>query len=609
MDNIKFSDVAITGGFWKAKQKLNRETIIWSVYNRFVETGRFEALKCKWKEGQPNRPHIFWDSDVAKWMESAAYLIKEKPYAKLEKIIDKWVDIIAENQDESGYYNSYFSTFTDEERFAVRDRHELYCVGHWIEAAVAYFDATGKKKFLDIVCKMADHVERRFVIDQDTKFKTPGHEEIELALVKLYDCTGEKRYLDLAKYFIDTRGVVDEGKLAGWCSDNRYNQSNVPLRELSVAEGHSVRAVYLYSGMADIAYKTNDKELFDACERLFNNIVTKRMYITGGIGSTSSGEAFTVDYDLPNHIAYAESCAAIGLAFFASRMLKFKADSKYSDIIEKVLYNGFLSSVSLDGQSYFYVNPLEVLTEFNNREVATTDHSVKTPPSHRFTVFDCSCCPPNITRFISSIGGLIYGDDGETVYVHQFMQSNTSVKRGGKNVKIEVKTKYPDNGKVSVTVSGGDTKVAVRVPAWCDSYKGETTNGYAYFNMKDGETVSLDFAMKVRFVAARPEVDMDCGRYAVMRGPVVYCSEAVDNGAHLRDIRLSKRSRVKIGKDEALGVPTVSVKAYRTEIQPETSLYYDSANEKFREIEVKMIPYYAFANRGDTDMLIWHLVK
>lgn len=609
MNNIKFSDVAITGGFWKAKQKLNRETIIWSVYDRFIETGRFEALKCKWKEGKPNKPHVFWDSDVAKWMESAAYLIKEKPSAKLEKIIDKWVDIIAENQDECGYFNSYFSTFTDEERFAVRDRHELYCVGHWIEAAVAYFDATGKKKFLDIVCKMADYVEKRFVIDQDTKFRTPGHEEIELALVRLYDCTGEKRYLDLAKYFIDIRGTVIEGKLADWCSDNRYNQSQIPLRELSVAEGHSVRAVYIYSGMADIAYKTNDKELFDACERVFNNIITKRMYITGGIGSTSAGEAFTLDYDLPNHIAYAESCAAIGLAFFASRMLKFKADSKYSDIIEKVLYNGFLSSVSLDGKSYFYVNPLEVLTEFNNREVSTTNKSVKTPPSHRFEVFDCSCCPPNITRFISSIGGLAYGDDGETVYVHQFMQSNTTVKRGDKDVKIEVKTKYPDNGKVTVSVSGGDTKVAVRVPAWCDSYKGETVNGYAYFDLKDGDSVSLDFAMKVRFIAARPEVDMDCGRYAVMRGPVVYCTEAVDNGMHLRDIRLSKRSRVKLGKNKDIDVPTITLKGYRTEVLPETELYYDSADEKFKEVEVEMIPYYAFANRGDTDMLIWHLVK
>jgi len=610
MENIKFSEVNLTGGFWKEKQKLNRETIIWSVYDRFTETGRFEALKCKWKEGKPNKPHIFWDSDVAKWMESAAYLIKEKPYAKLEKIVDKWVDIIAENQEESGYYNSYYCTFKNEERFTERNNHELYCIGHWIEAAVAYFEATGKRKFLDIVCKMVDYVEKRFVIDQDTKFKTPGHEEIELALVKLYDCTGEKRYFDLAKYFVDTRGVIDEGKLYSTCSDDgRYEQSDLPAREISTAEGHSVRAVYFYSAMADIAYKTNDKELFDACERVFDNIITKRMYITGGIGSTSAGEAFTVDYDLPNHTAYAESCAAIGLVFFASRMLKFKADSKYSDIIEKVLYNGFLSAVSLDGKSFFYVNPLEVLTEFNTREVSTNEKSVPTPPSHRFEVFGCSCCPPNITRFFSSVGGYIYGDDGDTVYVHQFMQSNTSVKRNGKDVKIEVKTKFPENGKIAVSVSGGDTKIAVRVPAWCDSYKGKTENGYAYFDMKDGETVTLNFDMKVKFIAARPEVDMDCGRYAVMRGPVVYCTEAVDNGMHLRDIRLSKRSRVKIGKNKDLNVPTLTLKAYRTQIQPETSLYYNAADEKFTETSVTMVPYYAFANRGDTDMLIWHLIK
>lgn len=608
MENIKFSDVAITGGFWKAKQKLNRETVIWAVYDRFTETGRFEALKCNWKEGQPKKPHIYWDSDIAKWMESAAYIIKEKPSFKLEKIIDKWIDIIAENQEESGYFNSYFCTFKDEKRFYDRNNHELYCVGHWIEAAVAYYDATGKKKLLDVVCKMADYVKKRFVIDQDTSFKTPGHEEIELALVKLYDCTGEKRYLELSKYFVNQRGVTDEGKLTAWCSDNRYNQSDVPAREIKTAEGHSVRAVYFYSAMADIAYKTKDKELYDACERVFDNIVSRRMYITGGIGSTSEGEAFTVDYDLPNHIAYSESCAAIGLVFFASRMLKFKADSKYSDVIEQVLYNGFLSSVSLDGKAFFYVNPLEVLTEFNQREVATTVRSVKTPPSHRFAVFGCSCCPPNITRLLATVGGYIFGDDGETVYVHQFAQSNTTVKRGSAKVKITVKTRYPESGKICISAAGGNTRVAVRIPSWCDSYKGEVVNGYAYFDLKDGGSINLDLNVKLRFVAARPEVDMDCGRYAVMRGPVVYCTEAVDNGMHLRDIRLSRRSRVKAEKNE-LGVPTVTLKGYRTETQPDMPLYFDASKESFKEVDVKMIPYYAFANRGDTDMLIWHLLK
>lgn len=603
MKNIQFSDVAITGGFWKAKQKLNRETVIWSVYDRFIETGRFEALKCNWKEDQPNKPHIYWDSDVAKWMESAAYLIKEKPSAKLERIIDKWVGIIAKNQEESGYFNSYYIRFPEVKRFDNRDGHELYCVGHWIEAAVAYFDATGKRTFLDVVCKMADYVYQRFVVDQDTAFKTPGHEEIELALVKLYDCTGEKKYIDLAKHFIDVRGTVDEPR------NGADFQSHIPVREMTKPQGHSVRAMYLYSAMADLALKTNDKELYDACDRIFDHMISKRIYITGGIGSTAAGESFTRDYDLPNHIAYSESCAAIGLVFFASRMLKFKADSKYSDIIERVLYNGFLSTVSLDGKSFFYVNQLEVLTDFNERESETLHRSMSTPPSHRFAVFGCSCCPPNITRFFSSLGGYIYGDDGEIVYVHQFMQSNTTVKRGGEDVKIEVKTKYPDNGKVSVTVSGGNTKVAVRIPGWCDSYKGETVNGYAYFDLKDGESVNFDFTMNVRFVAARPEVDMDCGRYAVMRGPVVYCTEAVDNGAHLRDIRLSKRSRVRFGKDDGLGVSTLTLSGYRTEIDAETSLYYDSADERLKKVEVKMIPYYAFANRGDTDMLIWHLVK
>lgn len=610
MNNVPFSNVKIDGGFWKGKQDLNRESVIWAVYERFTETGRFEALKCAWQEGEPNRPHIFWDSDVAKWMESAAYLIKEKPNARLERILDKWIAIIAEHQEESGYFNSYFCTFPDEKRFFNRDCHELYCVGHWIEAAVAHFDATGERKFLDIVCKMADYVEKRFVIDKDTGFQTPGHEEIELALVKLYGTTGERRYLELSKHFVNTRGTVDEGKLTQWCSDdNRYAQSDLPARELSTAEGHSVRAVYFYSAMADIAYQTNDQALFAACERIFDNIVTKRMYVTGGIGSTASGEAFTVDYDLPNHIAYSESCAAIGLVFFASRMLRFRADSKYSDVIERILYNGFLSALSLDGKSFFYVNPLEVLTEFNKREVSTNGAAVRTPPAHRFAVFNCSCCPPNITRFLSSLGGYLYGDDGETVYVHQFMQSKTTVERGGATVRIKTRTKFPENGKVTISVSGGSTRVAVRIPYWCDSYRGETVNGYAYFDVKEGDSLKFDFGMKVRMIAARPEVDMDCGRYAVMRGPVVYCTEAIDNGAHLRDIRLARRSRAKLGWDAELGVPTLTLRGYRTETRPDAPLYYDASKQALKETEIKMIPYYAFANREETDMLVWHLSK
>ena len=314
MKRVDFSSVKINGGFWKQKQDLIRETTIKAVYNRFKESGRIDAFNLD----SGIEAHFFWDSDVAKWIESVAYLTSEKREPRLESIVDEIIDNIEKYQDECGYYNIYHMTIAPEKRLKIRDNHELYCLGHLIEAGVAYYNATGKDKLLKLMCKYTDYVEKRFKIDKDTDFETPGHEEIELALVRLYEATGEKRYLDLSKYFVDERGN-HEG-LADW-TDFMYNQSHLPVREQKTAEGHAVRAVYLYCAMADLALKYNDEGLKNACITLFDNITTKRMYITGGIGSSAFGEAFTVDYDLPNLMAYTESCAAIGLALFAHRML------------------------------------------------------------------------------------------------------------------------------------------------------------------------------------------------------------------------------------------------------------------------------------------------
>lgn len=603
---VDFSNTTITGGFWKQKQDMVRNTTVKAVYDRFCDTGRFEAFKFNWKEGMPNKPHIFWDSDVAKWMEGAAYLTELKREPELEKIIDETVDLIEKNQDENGYFNIYFTVIEPERRFQTRNDHELYCAGHLIEAAVAYYKATGKRKFLDLMCKYADYIEKRFKIDRDTGFTTPGHEEIELALVRLYECTKEKRYLELSEFFINERGVKHEF-FTDWAED-RYAQSHIPVREQTTAEGHAVRAVYLYCAMADIALRSGDAELKKACETIFSDIVDKKMYITGGIGSSSCGEAFTVAYDLSNLLAYTETCAALGLALFANRMLNFEANSLYSDVIEKVIYNGFISSVSLDGKAFFYENPLEIIPYLHTRDGSNNSKSIHWPQMTRSEVFGCSCCPPNIVRFIPSIANLLYGDDGETVYVHQFMQSETTIDRGTKTLKLTQTTAYPENGKIAIKLTGGDSRIAVRIPGWYTEYKGETVNGYAYFDVKDGETLSFDFTMKVKLMEARPEAVFDCGKCAVMRGPVVYCMEAHDNGELLRDIRLDADAPFVYGTHSELNVPMLSVKAYRRKRDEKAPLYSERHNSD-EEITAKFIPYYAFANRGVSEMQVWCSTK
>ncbi len=655
---IDFSQTKITGGFWKEKQDMVRRITTMAVYNRFNDTGRFDAFRCDWKEGMPNRPHYFWDSDVAKWIEGVAYLTELKREPKLERLVDATIDLIEKNQEPCGYFNIVFiakdkpqwfhdrfkmddfDSPPDDERqwFYERMWHELYCAGHLMEAAVAYYKATGKRKLLDCMCRYADYIERRFVIEKNTNFSTPGHEEIELALYRLYEATGEERYRRLADHFINVRGTdKDVGGHIGFakgsyalrdCAEDMYTQAHKPVREQDEAVGHAVRAVYLYCGMADLAYLNGDVEMKAACEKIFRNIIDKRMYITGGIGSSFSGEAFTIDYDLSNIFAYTETCASLGLALFANRMLKLEANSIYSDTIERAIYNGFISSTSLDGKSFFYENPLEIIPYLHTRDqYSGYGNSLRLPITQRVEVFDCSCCPPNIVRFVPSIANLLYGDDGETLYVHQYMQSKTEIERAGKRFTVAQRTLYPENGKVKISVNGCDTRLAVRIPGWCErsevkialrSSDGAIRNcenvriekGYAYFDLKDGDTLILDFKMKVKLMRARPEVTFNNGRCAVMRGPIVYCMEGVDNGEHIRDIRIDRKSRFVYGRHEGLGVPMLTTKAYRTKVDAETPLYAEVGKQgEYVEVEAKLIPYYAFANRGVTEMQVWCILN
>lgn len=590
---IPLQNTEITGGFWADKQKLNREVTIHSVYNRFAETGRFEAFKLNWKQGEPNKPHIFWDSDIAKWMESAAYIIAKSPDAELERIIDETVDLIDKNRWDDGYFNICYTLFEPDDRFTARYNHELYCAGHLMEAAVAYYNATGKDKFLKIMCDYADMIEKAFVTEKWAEFDSPGHEEIELALVKLYHATGEKRYLELSKYFVNVRGQEQD----------TYTQAHKPVREQDEAVGHSVRAVYLYSGMADLAAEYGDETLFAAADKLFDSMAKKKMYITGGLGQTCVGEAFLGDYDLPETSSYCETCADIGYILFAQRMSAISPNRKYDDAAELALYNGFLCGLSLDGKGFFYDNSIEVdLIGISN----PTDgrHKPFYPITQRLEVFDCSCCPPNVTRLIANIGELACSENDNTLWLHHFMSGEFK----GEGKAISVETAYPENGKMKITCSGNFT-LALRLPVWCKNYTltgGKNAvlqdNGFIYIDVTDGEVIEYALDMPVRFVQANPKVRQCCGRVAVQRGPVVYCAEGVDNPLPLKGLYVDPKNGAALIDAPEYGVSAIELDGY---IKPESDeLYYDY-DENFVEQKIKLIPYYAYANRGETDMLIW----
>lgn len=607
--NISFRDTEIYGGFWRQKQEMVADTTIRAVYDRFEETGRFKAFSCGWREGMVNKPHIFWDSDVAKWIESAAYILEKKKDPWLEEIVDRVVDQIEKNRDPEGYFNIYFLNIEPSKRFTARTDHELYCAGHLFEAAIAYYRATGKDKFLRLMCDYADYIEKVFVKEGSARFKTPGHEEIELALVKLHHCTGEKRYLELSKFFIDQRGKTAEESYQD--VKPSYNQSHLPVREQTTAEGHAVRAAYLYAGMADIAREYGDSELLNACRKIFDNIVNRRMYVTGGTGSSHVGEAFTVDYDLPNVTAYTETCSAIALCLFADRMSLADHDSIYANTAETAMYNGVMSGISLDGKSFFYCNPLEIRTALIGRDASHT-RGDWLPEIQRQEVFGCSCCPPNITRFIASAGDRLYTADGGTVYVNHYTASRTSTLFNGKRLKLSQKTDYPFDGKVSFTCSyPDDITLAFRIPGWCEKYTVKVDGapaelpvrrGYAYLKACGKVSVSLNFWMDVCFVEANPNVQENSGRYAVRRGPVVYCAESVDNGVLLRDIRVDAKAKPRIVQDAFIGAPVIVTRGERRE---GFDALYRRAKAAYVPCEVRLIPYFAFANRGACDMLVW----
>lgn len=588
-----FDKVTLNSGFIKEKEELNRKITINAVYDRFYDTGRISAFECNWRTGGENRPHIFWDSDVAKWIEGAAYILKKHPDAELEAKVESIIDQIEKNQGHDGYFNIYFTAVEPANRFSNRDWHELYCAGHLMEAAVAYADATGRTRFLECMERYADYIAKVFCEEKSAAFTTPGHEEIELALVKMYRFTGKKKYLDMASFFIDERGVHEN-------EITEYNQSHLPVREQTEALGHSVRAMYLYTAMADLAFELGDEKLKEACLALYKDVTEKKMYITGGLGSTYVGEAFTKPYDLPNEEAYTETCAGIGLMFFASRMMRLENNADYADTIERVFYNGVLAGLSLDGKSFFYENPLEItlMNHFSNMF-----GTKRYPITQRLECFGCSCCPPNINRLLPTLGGYVYGIDGGVLYINQFTASNLDAE----NVKCEMKTSYPNDGRVSIKADGVE-RVAVRIPSWCEKFEINKSysmeNGYAVVE-NDGEII-VDFDMTPFAVCANVGVIKDSGKLCIQAGPVVYCAEAVDNGENLHAISISPQFGYSVSPDTASGLNKLEIDAFRSENVSE-KLYARAASEspKLVPFKLKLIPYYSFANRGESDMLTW----
>lgn len=579
---------------------------------------------------------VFQDSDLAKWLEAVSYRLMSDPDPKLEKTADEAIDLIGRAQQPDGYLNTYFTICEPEKRFTnLCECHELYCAGHMIEAAVAYYKATGKRKLLDIMCRMADLVDKTFGPEENKLHGYPGHEEIELALVRLYEVTNEPRYLKLAKYFIDERGkrplYFDEEferrhhdshfsylypPFGMYSCGRKYGQYHLPIREQKEFVGHSVRCMYMASGALDVARLTDDKELLDVCRGLYRNMVQRRMYVTGGIGSTPKQEMFTADYDLPNDLVYGETCASVGMMFFTKRLLQVEQNADYADTMERALYNTCIAGMSLDGKSFFYVNPLEV-DPYISRESPDRKHVLAVRPDW----FGCACCPPNLSRMITSLAEYLYVTRGDEVFVNLYTQNDAELDLNGLTVKLKTETEYPFEGTIRLTTeTAGEYGINLRIPAWSKqnwkitvngtAAEPELVNGYAILRRQwnAGDTVLLELDMQPKRIYANPLVSKDLGKVAIQRGPLVYCLEEVDNGRGLQRIYLPKDAPLEVVEmpEKLLGITEIRTKGCRVESkQQDEYLYTDRPDFTMTEIPLTYIPYFTWANRGENEMTVW----
>ena len=635
-NEVTVKQVQIRDGFWSGMQKRMIDVVIpfqEKVLNDEVEgVAKSHAIEnfriaAGLSEGE-FYGMVFQDSDVAKWLEGVAYSLTVKPDAGLEKRADEMIEIIAQAQQEDGYLNTYFTIKEPEHRWQnLEECHELYCAGHMMEAAVAYYQATGKTKLLHVMERMADHIISRF--GEDKERGIPGHQEVEIGLMKLYRATGKEKYKKMARFFLGERGknpdyFYEEKVKRGWRHwgqytldplDTKYAQTYKPIYEQDKAVGHAVRAVYMYTAMADLAGEDGDERLYRACRTLWNNIVNQRMYITGGIGSTMEGEAFSEDYDLPNDMAYAETCASIAMVFFAKQMLEIEADGAYADIMERELYNGTISGIQLDGKKYFYVNPLEIQPGVSGK-IFGYRHALPERPGW----YECACCPTNLVRLVTSLASYTWSESADTVYSHLLIGQEADLKKA----RISVESSYPWEGKVVYQISPKETEftLAIHIPGYVKpkdkgtivKVNGEAVDvetylkkGYLYLERawKEGDRVEVLFDMPVRKVFANQKVRDDAGCVALMRGPIVYCFEGVDNGMDVQSLRIPETADPEaVWCEEGVLAGNMLLKMDGYRMKGTDALYSEERPAKEKAV-LTAIPYYTWANRGENQMRVW----
>lgn len=615
---VPFTSVKVTDDFWGQRLKASRETTIPLAFSKCEETGRYENFV---KAAHPSDTITvgglaFDDTDVYKTIEGASYLLQTYPDPVLEAYIDSVLVIVAAAQEPDGYlYTSRTMNPKHPHEWAGSKRwemvedlsHEFYNLGHMVEGAIAHYQATGKRNFLDIAMKYADCVCREIGDNPGQVARVPGHQIAEMALAKLYLVTGDKKYLDQAKYFLDKRGYTSR--------TDEYSQAHKPVIEQDEAVGHAVRAAYMYAGMADVAALTGDSAYIKAIDRIWDNIVGKKYYITGGIGATSNGEAFGANYELPNMSAYCETCAAIGNVYVNHRLFLLHGDSKYYDVLERTLYNGLISGVALDGGSFFYPNPLESMGQHQ-----------------RQPWFGCACCPSNIARFIPSLPGYVYAVKGDDVYVNLFMSNTADLDVNGKKVVLSQETNYPWNGNITVTVDqnkAGLFDMKLRIPGWVKNkpvpsdlytYSDGKRLGYTvmvngkpadgmltsdgYYSIsrkwKKGDKVELHLDMEPRTVKAHAKVEADKGRIAIERGPIVYCAEWPDNDFDVLSIFVNQKPKFNVTEKPELLEGIVELTT-----DGQTLAYDDNGRLTVKDVKLNLIPYYAWCHRGSGNMAVW----
>ena len=621
---VPFTQVTLDDPFWAPRQETNRAVSIPHMHQMLVDTGRIAAFDLNFERKVPSRiVEIFGDSDPAKWLEAASYSLITHPDPELAALVDAVADKIIAAQQPDGYLNTHFTVTQPEMRWKnLRDWHEMYCAGHLMEAAVAHFEATGNPKLLNALARYADHIDERFGPNPGQRRGYGGHPEIELALVRLYHATGEERYLALSKYLVEERGQPDphyydleavergEDPKNFWAKNYEYCQAHAPLREHDKVVGHAVRVMYLMAGVADLAHEYDDPTLLAVCERLWANLVHQRMYLTGGIGPSRHNEGFTTDYDLPDESAYAETCASIALIMWNHRLLQFAGDGKYADIVEQTLYNGFISGVSLAGDSFFYVNPL------------ASDGA-----HHRTPWFECPCCPPNVGRILASLGNYLYSTSDGGLWVHFYAQNSAHVTVDGQPVQVRLTSNYPWEGAVKLALTLDAPQhfaLNLRIPGWCDEWavtvngaaveSTPASNGYVAITRtwQPDDVVDLDLAMPVQAVYANPNVRHMQGRLALQRGPIVFCMEGVDNDnigldrvtldpAQVAGFRVEQQPEMLGGVVVLRG----SAQAITEEGWDNQTLYRRNQPSSVAALDVVAVPYATWDNRTPGEMRVW----